>query len=141
VNNICLRNESSSEHFDIDFSLLKADVKTCSARIRSHDLWIRKRMFYPLHHSAPHHVLGVHGDTTIYMIQVYDISTILTRLILNDHIRHIVLLNNSIAVFKTNIILITGLYTCTQSVHMSLQISCLFRTIHLTCVTIVELVR
>jgi len=29
------------------------DVKIGGARIRNHDLWIRKRVCYPLHHSAP----------------------------------------------------------------------------------------
>jgi len=29
------------------------DVKISGARIRTHDLWIRKRVCYPLHHSAP----------------------------------------------------------------------------------------
>jgi len=28
------------------------DVKINGARIRTHDLWIRKRVCYPLHHSA-----------------------------------------------------------------------------------------
>jgi len=29
-----------------------------SARIRMHDLWIRKRVCYPLHHSAPRDIKG-----------------------------------------------------------------------------------
>jgi len=28
-------------------------VKISGARIRTHDLWIRKRVCYPLHHDAP----------------------------------------------------------------------------------------
>jgi len=48
--------ESSSEHFASDLSLLKADAPWCEssgARIQTHDLWIRKRLCYPLHHSNP----------------------------------------------------------------------------------------
>jgi len=33
--------------------LMHYDVKTSGARIRTHDLWIRKRVCYPRHHSAP----------------------------------------------------------------------------------------
>jgi len=38
--------------------MLKADahdVKISGARIRTHDLWIRKRVCYQLHHSVPRH--------------------------------------------------------------------------------------
>jgi len=56
VNYSCRWTESSSEHFASNLSLLKADAlrsEISSARIRIHDLWIRKRVCYPLHHSAP----------------------------------------------------------------------------------------
>jgi len=33
--------------------LMHHDVKISGSRIRTHDLWIRKRVCYPLHHSAP----------------------------------------------------------------------------------------
>jgi len=36
--------------------LMHFDVKISGARIRTHDLWIRKRMCYPLHHSASREV-------------------------------------------------------------------------------------
>jgi len=46
-----------SEHYGSDLSALKADalydMKIGSARIRTHDLRIRKRVRYPLHHSPP----------------------------------------------------------------------------------------
>jgi len=54
------RTETSSEHFASDLILLNADVlydvKISGARIRTHDLWIRKRVCYPLHYTAPHNV-------------------------------------------------------------------------------------
>jgi len=53
--------ESSSEHYASDLSLLKADdydVKISDAWIQTHDLWIRKQVCYPLHHSAPLHKLN-----------------------------------------------------------------------------------
>jgi len=34
------------------------DVKVSGARIRTHDLWIRKRVCYALHHSASPHIVG-----------------------------------------------------------------------------------
>jgi len=55
VNYSSRRTESSSEHFASDLSLLKAndyDVNISGARIRTRYLWIRKRVSYPLHHSA-----------------------------------------------------------------------------------------
>jgi len=36
------------------------DVKINGARIRTHDLWIRKRVCYPLHHSPPHLIIAFH---------------------------------------------------------------------------------
>jgi len=33
---------------------MRYDEKISGARIRTHDLWIRKRVYYPLHHSASH---------------------------------------------------------------------------------------
>jgi len=51
------RTKSSSGHYVSDLSFLKGnayDMKIRGARIRTHDLWIRKRVCYPLHHSATH---------------------------------------------------------------------------------------
>jgi len=36
------------------------DVKISGARIRTHDLWIRKRVCYPLHHGAPGCIVNVY---------------------------------------------------------------------------------
>jgi len=48
--------ESSSEHFASVLSLLKADALWCENKRCSdsnpYDIWIRKRVCYPLHHSA-----------------------------------------------------------------------------------------
>jgi len=40
------------------------DMKISGSRIRTHDRWIRKRVCYPLHHSAPR-VANVHNDWSI----------------------------------------------------------------------------
>jgi len=59
------RTESFSEHYVIDLSLLKADaydVKISGARIRTHDLWIRKRVCYLLHHSGDKPLIGPRCD-------------------------------------------------------------------------------
>jgi len=60
------RSESSSEHYGSDLSLLKSDtcgVKICGAQIRTHDLWIRKRVCYPLYHSALQILLAAYSDS------------------------------------------------------------------------------
>jgi len=54
------RPVSTSSVISACWRLMHHDVKIRGARIRNHDLWIRKRVCYPLHHSAPqssyHHI-------------------------------------------------------------------------------------
>jgi len=51
------RNESypvsTTSVISAGWKLIHYDVKISSARIRTHDLWMQKRVCYPLHHSAP----------------------------------------------------------------------------------------
>jgi len=48
------------------------DVKISGARIRTHDLWIWKRVCYPLHHSAP--VSDSILDTSDFLDSILDFS-------------------------------------------------------------------
>jgi len=47
-----IRPVSSSPVISACWRLIHYDVKISGPRIRTHDLWIRKRVCYPLHHSA-----------------------------------------------------------------------------------------
>jgi len=44
---------STSSVISACWRLIHYDVKTSGGWIRTHDLWIRKQLCYPLHHSAP----------------------------------------------------------------------------------------
>jgi len=46
------RPVSTSPVISACWRLMHHDVKISGARIRTHDTWIRKRVCYPLHHSA-----------------------------------------------------------------------------------------
>jgi len=43
--------------------LMQYDVKISCVRIRTHDLWIRKRVYYPLHYSAPKDNKDLHNKS------------------------------------------------------------------------------
>jgi len=56
---------STSSVISACWRLMHHDVKISGARIRTHDLWIRKRVCYALHHGAPFQTL----DTCISLIE------------------------------------------------------------------------
>jgi len=49
------RPVSTSTVISACWKLMQHVLKICGARIRTHDLWTRKRVCCPLHHSAPVH--------------------------------------------------------------------------------------
>jgi len=51
----------------ICWRLMHHDVKISGARIWTHDLWIRKRVCYPLHHSAPQSTSSTIVNSTILL--------------------------------------------------------------------------
>jgi len=79
----CL-TKSSTEHFASDISLLKADTLWCDNKRCSksnNDLWIRKRVCYPLHHSAPpkHHSAPPNKWSSDQLHTPYELNWVLTQ--------------------------------------------------------------